>query len=145
MDKKKIRKIHHRERFASRKLSIITFFWNPWKKQTKSFSITSGSYGLTWPDRKDLFVQPHRQWKDLENDDWSWWNRLGGVTSSASIVRLFTIIKGYERLRSIELLPYKAISSATFEFRALSVTSQIDFSWCKQSPPRSKPNDFSRK
>ena len=34
---------------------------------------------------------------------------------------------------SIEL-PYKAISAgATFEFRALSVTFQIDFSWCKQS------------
>ena len=34
---------------------------------------------------------------------------------------------------SIEL-PYKAISAgATFEFRALSVTFQIDFSWCNQA------------
>ena len=43
------------------------------------------------------------------------------------------IIHYNQRLRNIIELPYKAISSATFEFRALSVTFQIDFSWCKQS------------
>ena len=43
------------------------------------------------------------------------------------------IIHYNQRLRNIIELPYKAISSATFEFRALSVTFQIDFSWCNQA------------
>ena len=50
------------------------------------------------------------------------------------------IIHYNQRLRNIIELPYKAISSATFEFRALSVTFQIDFSWCNSSS-----NDFNRK
>ena len=102
------------------------------------FSITPGSYGLTWPDRKSF-----RSASSPMKRSWKWWLNLvkslgWGHIFRTSIVRLFTIIKGYERLGCATIFrlnyPIRAISAgATFEFRALSVTFQIDFSWCKQS------------
>ena len=130
---KKIRKKNSSEQIIlDFRLSIIggnhVFALSPLEKVFFFYNVRKPRFNMAWPKIFSFSLITNEKILKMMIEP-------GEIAWVGSHLQNFNreIIHYNQRLRNIIELPYKAISSATFEFRALSVTFQIDFSWCNSS------------